>query len=134
MPEDEEKIIVDTLFENELLESKSLPLDLELFNTNLCPSNDYGLWPSNIGNELVRILLERSPVQVRNHNFPVINARKISIAYFTRQLTNGKQFKRECLVYSIVKSSVFCFCCKIFGTALSNLSDVNSFSDCQHLS
>ncbi|XP_046744279.1 zinc finger MYM-type protein 1-like [Diprion similis] len=98
-------------------------------------SNDPGSWPASINSDLVDILVRRGPVQMRNHSFPVNdNGRKFSEYYYHRHLPNGEEINRDWLIYSISKDSVYCFCCKIFGKTASSLSDLNGFSNWQHLS
>lgn len=103
--------------------------------SSLTCGDDPGLWPVSINSDLVNILVRRGPVQVRNHSFPINDdGRKFTDNYYYRNLSNGEKINRDWLVYSISKDSVYCFCCKIFGKTVSSLSDLNGFSDWQHLS
>lgn len=103
--------------------------------SNLDCSDDPGLWPASMTNEIVNILVSRGPIQVSSSNFPMNDdGRKFTDNYYYRNLANGEKIKREWLVYSTSKDSVYCFCCKIFGKSVSSLSALNGFSDWQHLS
>lgn len=103
--------------------------------SSLTISDDPGLWPASINSDLVNILVKRGPVQVRNHNFSINDdGRKFADIYYYRNLSNGEKINRDWLLYSFSKDSVYCFCCKMFGKSVSRLSDLNGFSDWQHLS
>lgn len=97
--------------------------------------DDPGLWPEKINNDLANNLVRQGPVQVRhNHSFPVnCDRRQFSENYYYRLLSNKGKTNRDWLLYSIAKDSIY-FCCKIFGKPISSLSDLNGFSDWQHLS
>lgn len=103
--------------------------------SNLDCGDDPGLWPARMNNDLVNILVSRGSIQVSNWNFPINDdGRKFTDNYYYRNLPNGENIKREWLVYSSSKDSVYCFCCKILGKSTSTLSTMNGFSDWQHLS
>lgn len=99
-------------------------------------SEDPGLWPRTINNEEARRLVERGPPLIgRNYQFPTNeDKRQFSSTYFVRKLENGETTERIWLIYSVLKNSVFCFCCKVFGKTINTFSDSNGFSDWQHLS
>ncbi|KAF2890223.1 hypothetical protein ILUMI_15950 [Ignelater luminosus] len=81
-------------------------------------------------------VVRQRPVPVpQNFNFLVnSDGRKFLDHYCKRQLPNGEKVKRDWLIYSMSKDSIYCFCCKIFSKTTSSLSDLNSFLDWQHLS
>lgn len=110
-------------------------LSSSVIGSNLDYGDDPGLWPASMTNDLVDVLVSRGPAQVSNYNFPFNDdGRRFTDSYYYRKLPNGEKINREWLLYSISKDSVYCFCCKIFGKSLSNLSALNGFSDWQHLS
>ncbi|KAF7284986.1 hypothetical protein GWI33_012767 [Rhynchophorus ferrugineus] len=56
--------------------------------------DDPGLWPINMTDDLVNILVNRGPIQVFNYNFPPSdNGRKFSDRYYLRKLPNGCQLE-----------------------------------------
>jgi hypothetical protein len=92
-------------------------------------------WPEVLSPAFSRMLVEKGPGQVNDWNYPANESgRKFSINYYYRLLPNGEKVKRDWLIYSISKNSVYCFCCKIFGKMVTNLSNKEGFSDWQHLS
>ncbi|KAL3274249.1 hypothetical protein HHI36_015659 [Cryptolaemus montrouzieri] len=82
---------------------------------DMIPS-DSGLWPERITNEVAIILVKRGPPLIDiSFSFPSNkDKKKFSCKYFETNLANGEKVERACLIYTISKDSVFCFCCKLF--------------------
>lgn len=58
--------------------------------------------------DLRKKILSQGPIQIVTA-FPTINGRSFSQNYYTKQMSNGEQVKREWLIYSKVLDSVHCF-------------------------
>lgn len=98
-------------------------------------SDDSGEWPEIITSTDARFLTEKGPRQVTNWIYPAdSHGRKFSPSYFYRNFTNGEKVKREWLMYSISRDSVYCFCCKFFGKSLTSISNREGCSDWKHVS
>lgn len=64
--------------------------------SNLDCGDDPGLWPVNVTNDLVNILVNRGPIQASNCNFPINDdGRKFTGNYYYRNLPNGEKHNRE---------------------------------------
>lgn len=106
------------------------------FNTKLnFNANDPGTWPNYLTSNMIDCLVENSPHRIVKTNFPADKSgRKFSKSYYSRTLPNGQKVKRNYLIYSKTKNSVFCYCCKIFGGIVSQFTNENGCSDWSHLS
>lgn len=63
--------------------------------------------------------------------------RSLTRNVFTRKLTNGECVERSWLIYSPLKKSVYCYCCRIFNYTITignSLSSSNGFKDWKHIS
>lgn len=81
----------------------------------------------------MQYLIENSPKQVRNHDYPRDTSnRRFSVYYYDRHLGNGEKYHREWLLYSVSKNAVFCLCCKLFESK-HNIKFCEGISDWQHL-
>lgn len=98
-------------------------------------SHDPGEWPVHISDCARQILVKRGPVQVTNIQFPINQeGRRFTTNNYTRRLCNGEEVSRVWLIYSKAKNSIFCFCCRLFGTVQMSLSSSTGFSDWKHMS
>lgn len=67
-------------------------------------------------------------MQIKNFDFPKNQFnRKFSSTYYQRILHNGEQLKRFWLVYSKKNDTVYCFCCRMFSSKLSDSGVVSEF-------
>ncbi|PWA39481.1 hypothetical protein CTI12_AA569800 [Artemisia annua] len=81
-------------------------------------------------------LVTKWPFRETNIDYPKDKAgRHFSSEFYVRKLRNGDSIDRKWLVYSKELDKVFCFCCKLFKTAISKsqLSNVGT-NDWKHLS
>lgn len=63
--------------------------------------------------------------------------RSLTRNVFTRKLTNGECVERSWLIYSPLKKSVYCYCCRIFNYTITignSLSSSNGYKDWKHIS
>lgn len=78
--------------------------------------------------------MEIEPAAIENFDFPRNSlGEKFSTSNCYKILKNGERVWRKWLVYSKFKDSVFCFCCKIFGSIKMKLTDTSGFSDWHHI-
>lgn len=105
----------------------------EVFNgMTLQLSKDPGLWLKILSSMNIELLIRNDSTYYNNSNnvFPKEKTgQKFSEPYFNRILLNNEKIKRDWLVYSVSKNSVFCFCCRIFNlnTAKARLTDENGY-------
>lgn len=96
--------------------------------------SDPGTWPEQLNGQTLDLLVQKGPVKVCNCDFPLApDKRHFSEEFYVRKLPNGEKTHRDWLVYSKRKDSVFCFCCKLFGSSRSNLANGGN-NDWKHLS
>jgi len=73
------------------------------------------------------------PVRNQELNYPKnTTGRHFSNFYFNGKKPNGDPINRRWLVYSEKKDTVFCFCCKLFGSHKLRLAS-SGFDDWKHL-
>ncbi|KAK0152966.1 Zinc finger MYM-type protein 5 [Merluccius polli] len=98
--------------------------------------DDPGTWPAHLDAKLVDLIIEKGPVKVFDFDFPKApDKRHFSRDFYTRKLPNGENARRDWLVYSKTRDSVFCFCCKLFNTCSSRpMLANNGLNDWRHLS
>lgn len=101
--------------------------------------DDPGLWPSALLPSQVQAVIDNGPGYyqnlVSNFNYPKDNnGRKFSKINFCRTLPNNERVKRDWLLYSVKKNSVYCFCCKIFSDFSNAKLSTCGFNDWNHLS
>lgn len=105
--------------------------------SNLVYLKDVGHWPTKISNHLRTLLVRQGSAGVQHidYDFAEVSrpgvstkgsARKLTRDWFFRKLPNGEKMLRSWMVYSPSKSSLFCFCCKLFGTVTDFSSSFNS--------
>ncbi|XP_047137607.2 zinc finger MYM-type protein 1-like [Hydra vulgaris] len=91
---------------------------------NVIPQ-DPALWPLLISHNTRAIIVERGPQQIKDISFPNDkNNRKFSVFHYLRKLPNGEELCRSWLLYSVLKDSVFCFCCKLFSMKAIGISSL----------
>ncbi|XP_012562182.2 zinc finger MYM-type protein 1-like [Hydra vulgaris] len=91
---------------------------------NVIPQ-DPALWPLLINHNTRAIIVERGPQQIKDISFPNDkNNRKFSVFHYLRKLPNGEELCRSWLLYSVLKDSVFCFCCKLFSMKAIGISSL----------
>lgn len=96
---------------------------------------DPGMWPDVIPPFHFDEIIKRGPLQIVNFHFPINeDKRHFSADLYSRTLSNGESILRRWLVYSKIKNSVFCFCCKLFKNKLGGKLVTEGFSDWRHLS
>ena len=102
---------------------------------NFVDLDDPAFWPKILSDKVRMAIIENGPKQITKFHFPTDEkGRSFSVAYFSKNLSNGETVNRNWLLYSKSKNSVYCYCCKMFSSDNSPLSDENGFSDWQHLS
>lgn len=95
---------------------------------------DPGTWPP-ITSSIRTLLVEKGPQHCEPKNVPSDDkGRYFSKKWFYRNLSNGEKVRRQWLMYSEVKNTVFCFPCLLFSndTRKCPFSN-NGFNDWQHL-
>lgn len=81
--------------------------------SNLDCSDDPGLWPASMTNEIVNILVSRGPIQVSSSNFPMNDdGRKFTDNYYYRNLANGEKLKENGLFTPLQKIQSIVFVVK----------------------
>ena len=67
-------------------------------------------------------LITHGPILFQHtDNLPSLYAeRSITSAWFKRRLVNGEEVNRSWLLYSPINKAVYCFCCLLFTSSLSN--------------
>lgn len=95
---------------------------------------DPGTWPP-ITSSIRTLLVEKGPQHCEPKNVPRDNkGRHFSKKWFYRNLSNGEKVRRQWLMYSEVKNTVFCFPCVLFSNDTSTCPfSNNGFNDWQHL-
>lgn len=95
--------------------------------------DDPGLCPEVLNATLIHYLIENPIKEMKQYNFPRdFSGRKFSEYYYERHLGNGGKYHRECLLYSVYKNAVYCFCCKLFESKHKN-KFCERVRDWQHL-
>ncbi len=78
-------------------------------------------WPAphQITDSFRQNMTETGPLKCPDRPYPRSEAsnRQFSKAYCNRLLSNGKIIERHCLLYSKKANKVYCFPCKLFGSA-----------------
>lgn len=136
VPDSDRNVTQEHNIEDVDVASASTASDVDVPNSNyIVISDDPGEWPEIITSADARFLTEKGPRQVTDWIYPVdSHGRKFTPSNFYRNLANGEKVKREWLMYSTSKDAVYCFCCKLFGKSLTNLSNREGCSDWKHLS
>lgn len=94
-------------------------------------------WPWNLSRSfnatLIHYLIGNPIKEMKQYNFPRdFSGRKFSEYYYERHLGNGEKYHKECLLYSVYKNAVYCFCCKLFESKHKN-KFCERVRDWQHL-
>ena len=85
---------------------------------------DPALWPL-INHKTCAMLVERGSQQIKAFSFlNDKNNQKFSVFHYLRKLPNGEELCRSWLLYSVLKDSVFCFCCKLFSLKAIGISSL----------
>ena len=107
-------------------EIETIDKEIETFqddNSETVDWSDIGCWTSNFPNSRQRdFLVEKGPVRIIDHIFPLKNGRRFSAVHYIRKLSNCERLDRRWLVYSIHKDKAFCFCCKLFSNSVNVFS------------
>lgn len=101
--------------------------------------DDIDCRPSPIPDEVRTLLVCRGSdsVQHINSKFADVvrsgtstkgDTRKLTKEWFYKPLSNGEKVLRTWMVYSPLKQSLCCFCCKLFGNFSSNFISEEGFS------
>ncbi|KAL4083660.1 hypothetical protein QTP88_028976 [Uroleucon formosanum] len=95
---------------------------------------DPGTWPP-ITSSIRTLLVEKGPQHYEPKNVPSDDkGRHFIKKWFYRNLSNGERVRRQWLMYSELKNSVFCFPCLLFSNDNRTCSFLNNgFDDWQHL-
>ncbi|XP_016661805.1 uncharacterized protein LOC103310064 [Acyrthosiphon pisum] len=95
---------------------------------------DPGTWPP-ITSSIRTLLVEKGPQHYEPKNVPSDDkGRHFSKKWFYRNLSNGERVRRQWLMYSELKNSVFCFPCLLFSNDNRTCPFLNNgFDDWQHL-
>ncbi|XP_031333509.1 zinc finger MYM-type protein 5-like [Photinus pyralis] len=123
--------------------AKEVNLDLDVAKKNVietvpfAPSeakdvnvDDVGCWPSTMTDDVRTLIVRRGSdsVQhidskfadvVRSGTLTKGGIRKLTREWFYKLLSNGEKVLRTWMVYSPLKQSLYCFCCKLFGNSNS---------------
>ena len=85
--------------------------------TTFYPLNDDpSEWPECISDEQRCDIVIRGPKQITKE-FPYNSSRRrFTAAHYKRRMKNSESVSRSWLLYSDQNDSVFCFCCKLFGS------------------
>lgn len=91
-------------------------------------SGDPSDWPLQLTNSIRILFIKKGPMQIKKFDFPKNQLnRKFFSSYYQRVLHNGEQLERSWLVYSKKNDTVFCFCCRMFSSKLSDSGVVSEF-------
>lgn len=91
-------------------------------------SDDPSNWPLKLTNSIRILFIKNGPVQIKSFDFLKNQLiRKFSSAYYQSILHNGEQLERSWLVYSKKNDTVYCFCCRMFSSKLSDSGVVSEF-------
>jgi len=96
--------------------------------------NDPGTWPP-ITSSIRTLLVEKGPQHYEPKHMPSNDkGRHFSKKWFYRNLSNGEKVRRQWLMYSEVKNSIFCFPCLLFSNDNKTCAFLNNgFNDWQNL-
>jgi len=96
--------------------------------------DDPGTWPP-ITSSIRTLLVEKGPQHYEPKNVPIDDkGQHFSKKWFHRNLSNGERVRRQWLMYSELKNSVFCFPCLLFSNDNRTCPFLNNgFDDWQHL-
>lgn len=96
--------------------------------------NDPGTWPP-ITSSIRTLLVEKGQQHYEPKNIPSDDkGPHFSKKWFYRNLSNGERVRRQWLMYSELKNSVFCFPCLLFSNDNRTCPFINNgFDDWQHL-
>lgn len=101
-------------------------------NSDPLVSQDPQLWPPELTNRVIEILIGLGPPKQPSEEFvfPLNQAkRKFTLIHYFRHLSNGERLSRKWLVYSTSGDTVHCFCCKIFAPNKNSLSSAKGYSE-----
>lgn len=101
--------------------------------------DDVGCWPSTMTDEIRTLLVSggSDSVQHIDSKFADVvrsgtstkgGTRKLTREWFYKPLSNGEKVLRTWMVYSPLKQSLYCFCCKLFGNSGSNFASEEGFN------
>jgi hypothetical protein len=81
--------------------------------------DDPSQWPSSLTESQKTDIVRRGPTtNLEDFDFPRNSSgRRFSTSYYFRVMENGEMVRRTWLVYSTSSDCIYCFCCKIFGSA-----------------
>ena len=82
-------------------------------------SDDPSQWPSSLTESQKTDIVRRGPTtNLEDFDFPRNSSgRRFSTSYYFRVMENGEKVRRTWLVYSTSNDCIYCFCCKVFGSA-----------------
>lgn len=106
--------------------------------------DDVGCWPSTMTDEVRTLLVRRGSDSVQHIDSKFADVvrsgtstkggtRKLTREWFYKPLSNGEKVLRTWMVYSPLKQSSYCFCCKLFGNSGSNFASEEGFNKCWKL-
>lgn len=102
--------------------------------TKFLNCEDAGDWPASLHTQFVQYLVEKGPKKLILSEYPATKNRKFSNRFYNRVLDNGKTIPRDWLIYSPKNNSVYCFCCRLFGSnKATKFANVDGYSDWIHI-
>lgn len=145
LPIPEETITIDQqsqVSEDPILSSNKFLDDLsENIEDNSLISNDPGNW-NTLTDAKRNIYVRKGPNFFQNRDSDFSNSarnynesngnikvRHLTKSIFTRQLKNGENVDRSCLLYSPLKKALFCFVCRRFSSIKTGFSSEDGFND-----
>ena len=98
---------------------------------------DIGQWPNKINNDTRIFLIRQGASLIQNVDFHFTEVirqgtstkgqtRNLTRDWFFKSLPNGEKILRSWMIYSPSKTSIYCFCCKLFAEEGSCKSSFNS--------
>ncbi|KAJ8664433.1 hypothetical protein QAD02_006095 [Eretmocerus hayati] len=103
--------------------------------TEIQDFSDIRKWPTILDQNAINCIIEKGPVQASLDKYPKDElGRHFSESFYIRKISETEYLKRQWLVYSPSKYSVFCFCCKLFDKTSSNIKwNSTGHNDWKHL-
>ncbi|KAJ8672643.1 hypothetical protein QAD02_003902 [Eretmocerus hayati] len=103
--------------------------------TEIQDFSDIGEWPTSLDQNDINCIIEKGPVQASLDKYPQDElGRHFSETFYIRKISETEYLKRQWLVHTPSKDSVFCFCCKLLDKTSSNIKwNSTGHNDWKHL-